>query len=96
MKHIKWFDLEISDGIMNSDIKEMTLCIFKCWKNSKISITGKQKLTEWRPKYSVALVTTLEELRQLYNRLKNEDQDLNDYNMSVLYEDESVLRVRIA
>lgn len=95
MEHIKWFDLEITDGTMNAEIKKKAIYIFKCWKSSRILATEGQKVHRWRPKHNIALITTTDDLLELFQLLEKKDEDISNFTVEILFENESVLRVQM-
>ena len=94
MKNVKWFDLEITDGIIDMDIKKKAIGIFKYWKYSKMIILGKQRTTSWRPKSNIVLITALKDFFQLSNLLEKDTVETTA-TTKIVFENESVLRFRI-
>ena len=94
MEHIIWFDLEITDGIIDLDIKQKAVNIFNSWKKKGVWLMGEQKISQWRPRNNVALVTNLKDLHELCLGIdEKEMSELKITNDMILFETNSVLRL---
>ena len=95
MEQISWFDLELTNGILTDNIKEKALKIFNSWKNNGVQKLPEQRIAKWRPKKNVALVTATEDILKLYKQLENQMVMNLPGNVTFLFENETVLRLRI-
>jgi len=68
--------------------------LFQCWKNNEIVHFETQKISEWRPKQSVALITNAKDLKELLHAILTEKAAIrvDVKSIKLLYESDSVLR----
>ena len=93
MEQVIWFDLEVTDGIINPDIKRKAIGIFNFWKKEGIYLIGEQKISKWRPSKNIALITNVKDLYGLYNEINEGDTaEAKFTNNTLLFETKSVLR----
>lgn len=69
--------------------------IFNNWKEQGIKKIPEQKLTKWRPKQNAVLITKIEHLQKLFQKLNDTTEMKLPKNLTLLFETDSVLRVQI-
>ena len=86
-----WFDLELTDGKINTEIKIQAVKIFYFWQQYGIIKVPNQKITRWRPNKGIVLVSKINDFTRLMNMLPQEIDMPKKY--SELFEFENVYRI---
>ena len=93
VKHINWFDLElIGDDKVDKEIELMSMEIFKYWRLGEVLLINKQKITKWRPKDNIVLLSNRMDLMELYKQILKKKPPRQQMKVSVLFQSEAVIR----
>ena len=86
-----WFDLEINEGNLTSDLKTFAVKVFYFWQRFGILKLPNQKITRWRPRKGIVLITSQVDLIEMKN-IFPKDLELPK-KFAVLFEFENIYRI---
>ena len=90
------FDLQIDDANIDEEVNRDAIILFTHWANKKFlterDILLSQRLTVWRPKRNVALISSRMDLSELIKKLPK----ITVKSFTVLFRHENVLRLKMS